>query len=85
MVWEAVAATRFYWPEIPTLGMVTFVNADKVRAKRDPGRCFRRVGFLPEGETVGGLIALRLPPERMPDPAPALLMQLGLDGLKALQ
>ena len=84
MIREAVSATRFYWPETPDLGMVTFVNVEKVRAKRDPGRCFLKAGFLPDGETIGGLIALRLPPDRMPDAAPARGMQLSLEGLKAL-
>jgi hypothetical protein len=58
--------------------MVTFVNRDKVRRKRDPGRCFLRAGFLREGETKGGLVALRLPPERFPDSLPALNSQEAL-------
>ena len=71
LVTEAVAATRSVW-EPPALGMVTFVNRDKTRRKRDPGRCFRKAGFVPDGETKGGLVALRLAPEDMPDPIPAL-------------
>lgn len=66
LILEAVAATRWRWPDTPPLGMVTFVDRDKTRPKRDPGRCFRRAGFEPCGETKGGLVALLLSPERMP-------------------
>jgi len=66
LIVEAVAATRWRWPDPPALGMVTFVDASKVRRKRDPGRCFRKAGFRPCGETRGGLMALRLAPEDMP-------------------
>lgn len=72
LVREAVAATLAVWPEPPDLGMVTFVNRDKVRPKRDPGRCFRKAGFVPCGETKGGLVALQLPPDAMPEPCDAL-------------
>lgn len=69
LIREALAATLWMWPEAPSLGMVTFVNRDKVRRKRDPGRCFRRAGFEPVGETAGGLVALQLLPAAMPVPA----------------
>jgi hypothetical protein len=73
LIREAVAATRFRWPEVPELGMLTFVDAGKVRRKRDPGRCFRRAGFVEVGRTVDlGLVALQLMPHVMPDAAPAL-------------
>jgi hypothetical protein len=67
MIRQAVAATRWRWPEIPPLGMVTFVDAGKVRRKRDPGRCYIRAGFEPDGETKGGLLAFRMRPEAMPE------------------
>lgn len=67
LIVEAVAATRWRWPDTPPLGMVTFVDRDKTRRKRDPGRCFRRAGFEPCGETKGGLVALLLSPENMPE------------------
>jgi len=68
LIREAVAWSRYKW-ETPKLGMVTFVNADKVRRKRDPGRCFIRAGFRNVGHTKGGLIALQILPEDMPKPA----------------
>lgn len=68
LIREAVAVSRSKWPA-PALGMVTFVNADKVRRKRDPGRCFVRAGFRPCGETKGGLLAFQLLVTDMPAPA----------------
>ena len=65
LVREAVAATVWRWP-VPAEGMVTFIDASKVRPKRDPGRCFRRAGFEPAGKTKGGLVALQLLPDAMP-------------------
>lgn len=66
LIRDAVAATRWRWPAVPALGMITFVDADEVRHKRDPGRCFLRAGFERDGETEGGLLAFRMPPEAMP-------------------
>lgn len=53
--------------------MVTFIDRAKVRPTRVRGRdvwgwTYLRAGFEVAGETKGGLIALRLPPERMPEP-----------------
>jgi hypothetical protein len=68
LIREAVAVTKWHYGEPPVLGMVTFVNADKVRRKRDPGRCYLKAGFENVGFTKGGLVALQMLPERMPDP-----------------
>lgn len=62
---EAVAATRTVW-EPPPLGIVTFVDASKTRKKRDPGRCYRRAGWVHVGFTKGGLWAFQQKPEDMP-------------------
>ena len=74
LIRDALAATVWTWPAIPALGMVTFIDADKVRKKRDPGRCFRRAGFIPAipSHTKGGLVALQLLPEAMPDACPPM-------------
>lgn len=79
LIREAIAATRWRWPLVPELGMVTFVDASKTRRKRDPGRCFRRAGFVPCGETKGGLVALQLMPADMPDPEAPLGAQYQLE------
>jgi hypothetical protein len=67
LIREAVAATRWNYGEAPELGMVTFVDTKKVRHKRDPGRCFIKAGFKKCGWTKGGLLALQLRPEDMPE------------------
>lgn len=72
LIVEAVAATRWRWPSVPELGLVTFIDRDKVRPKRDYGYCYLKAGFEADGETQGGLLAFRLRPEAMPDPIPPL-------------
>lgn len=69
LIAEAVAATRWVWPEVPHLGMVTFVDRRKVRST-NPGYCFLQAGFVKDGRTAGGLRALRLAPDAMPKPTP---------------
>lgn len=74
LIREAVAATRQvfagppHFAEPPPEGMVTFVDADQVRRKRDPGRCYVRAGFVRVGFTQGGLVALHLATSAMPAP-----------------
>ena len=67
LILDAIAATRAIFGEPPSLGMITFVDPCKTRRKRDPGRCFRKAGFLPCGVTQEkGLIVLQLLPDAMP-------------------
>ncbi len=72
MIRAAIAATRWVWSDVPPLGMVTFVDATKIRHKRDPGRSYLRAGFSRVGETKGGLLAFQMLPAVMPDPEPPL-------------
>lgn len=58
--------------------MVTFVDTEKVRHKRDPGRCYRKAGWKPCGYTKGGLLALQLLPKDMPQAIKPLDKQLWL-------
>lgn len=78
LITEAVAATLSIWPEPPKLGMVTFVDTSKVRWKRNPGYCYLMAGFERIGETKGGLVALQLHPQAMPEPESPLHAQLEL-------
>lgn len=72
MIRAAIAATRWTWPDVPPLGMITFVDARKVRGKRDPGYCYLMAGFTLIGKTKGGLLTWQMLPEVMPEPlAPA--------------
>lgn len=66
LVLDAVAATRARFGEPPALGMVTFVNPEKIKPTRQPGRCFLKAGFRRVGATQGGLVALQLLPADMP-------------------
>lgn len=81
LIREALAATRYRWPDVPDLGMVTFVNAAKVKRKRDPGRCFIRAGFKVVGQTKkDNLVALQILPGEMPEPDPPVNFQRDLFG-----
>lgn len=71
LIVDALACSRALLGEPPPLGLVTFVDASKVRRKRDPGRCYRRAGFRHVGFTAGGLWAFQIapadfPPARLP-------------------
>lgn len=70
LIVEAVAVTRWKFGKTPRRGMVTFIDKSKVRGKRHFGFCYLKAGFEPVGETGGGLLALHLPPARMPRPQP---------------
>lgn len=68
LIREAVAVTQHQWGSAPDLGIVSFVDAGKVRHKRDPGRCYVRAGFRHVGATKGGLLAFQVLPDEMPEP-----------------
>jgi hypothetical protein len=78
---EAVAATRHIWPEIPALGMVTFIDPKEVKPRMVRGRptwgySYMRAGFKHIGYTKAGLWALQMEPRDMPEPCPATGTQL---------
>jgi hypothetical protein len=69
LIREAVAITRGYWGDAPALGMVTFVDAEEVKHKRDPGRCYKKAGFKLVGRTKEeDLLVWQLLPADMPAP-----------------
>lgn len=79
LVWQACAATRALWGDPPAQGMITFVDEDAIRHKRDPGRCFRRAGFRPVGRTQErDRLVLKLHPEDFPSAEFPLMAQLAL-------
>jgi hypothetical protein len=78
LIREACAASRALWGDPPAVGMVSFVDAAKVRAKRDPGYCYLKAGFERDGETSHGLLAFRLPADRFPPAEQPLRLQLEL-------
>lgn len=72
MIRDAVAATRWHWREVPELGMISFVDENKVRPKEQVGRCYLEAGFKHVGFTKAGLWAFQMLPEDMPQPAAAI-------------
>ncbi len=71
LIRDAIRATLAIWQEPPELGLVTFVDARKVRKKQDFGYCYLKAGFQHVGETAGGLLTFQILPDQMPDPCPA--------------
>jgi hypothetical protein len=76
LIREAIAATRTIWEE-PN-DMITFIDRDKVKKKRDFGRCYLRAGFEKAGETKGGLLALKMSFDSMPEARPPQSLQSNL-------
>ena len=73
LILEALAATRAAWGDPPAIGTITMIDVDAVRHKRDPGRCYRRAGFVPVGWTSKRhRLVLRLYPELHPQSRAAL-------------
>jgi hypothetical protein len=80
LIREAVGVTRWRFGDPPDVPwpFVTFIDRDKTRRKRDPGRCYLRAGWQVIGETKGGLLALGLAPEDMNEPVEPIGAQTGL-------
>lgn len=58
-----IEACSIAWQRWPGARLFTFVNADKVRRKRDPGRCFIRAGWKQCGISKGGLLIFEIFPK----------------------
>lgn len=78
LIREAVRITRWHFGPPPLGGFITFVNAAKVRRKRDPGRCYLRAGWTPRGFTQGGLVVLGLAAQEIGDPLEPVGAQMSL-------
>lgn len=76
LILDALAATRWKWPAGQRYGMITFVDPGKIKKKRDPGRCFRRAGFIERGFTKKGLLVLGIALMDMPTARPPTGAQL---------
>lgn len=83
LITAALAASRFHYQNlVPFLGMVTFIDREKVKptmVRGIPtwGYTYKRAGFKEAGETKGGLLALQILPHEMP-PAQEALPKLSL-------
>jgi hypothetical protein len=73
---DAVAATRDVWPDVPELGMVSFIDPLHVKPRKIRGRqaiaeSYFEAGFVHVGYTKAGLWTMQLWPEDMPEAKPA--------------
>ena len=78
LICDALAASRFLLGEPPELGIVSFIDPQKTRRKRDPGRCYVRAGFMRVGVTGKGLVVLQMKPADMPAAESPIERQLSL-------
>jgi len=81
---DACAATRAEWSDIPTSGMITFIDPNEVTARKVRGRlcigyAYFEAGFVHIGYTKAGLWAMQLTPDRFPLPVAANLAQPALE------
>lgn len=70
LIRDAIAATSWKWPDTPDVGglaMITFVDRSKTKPKRDPGYCYLMAGFESVGHSKGGLVALGIRRENLPE------------------
>lgn len=81
LIRQAVAVTLWRW-SWPPLGMITFVDAGKIRST-NPGYCYLQAGFKRVGHTVGGLVALQMLPQDMPKAESPLEAQMELFSTRA--
>lgn len=77
LILQAIAATRWFW-DPPALGIITFVDTDKIRST-NPGYCYLMAGFHRlEKTTRDGKRVLQMLPHEMPEPEPPIMAQLRL-------
>ena len=77
---DALAATRAEWPDVPALGLVTFIDplhvaARKVRGRIAIGFSYFEAGFHHVGYTKQGLWVMQITADRMPPAEPAGVLQ----------
>lgn len=72
---QAVAATRAKWPDVPALGIVSFIDPLAVQSRKVRGRLaiaesYFAAGWSHVGYTKAGLWVMQQRPEDMPAPDP---------------
>ena len=76
LIRDAISVTIYKYPDIPDLGMVTFIDPIKVspifrNGVPTWGYAWKKAGFKFVGWTKSRLMAWQLPPSEMPDKAPS--------------
>lgn len=74
LIERAVAITRQYYGKPPELGIITFVDASKVRST-NPGYCYLMAGWKHVGWTKSGKKVFQQLPDEMPAAASELIMR----------
>jgi hypothetical protein len=74
LIRQAIAASLWRLGKAPSLGLVTFIDREKVRpimvrGAKTWGWTWLKAGFHAVGETKGGLLAFQILPDEMPVPA----------------
>lgn len=82
---QAISATVWKWPDVPSLGMVTFIDPAevaprKIRNRSTWGHAYFEAGFKHVGYTKAGLWAFQMLPHEMPGAVPPIGAQLTLAG-----
>lgn len=75
---EAIAATLAEWPDVPSLGIVSFIDPSEVTPRMIRGRqtwahSYFEAGFVHVGYTKAGLWTMQMTPDRMPSPQKAFV------------
>ena len=79
LIIDALKATRWKYPDVPDMGMVTFIDPGKVKPKKNPGFCFLKAGFEYVGKTKRNrLLVLQLKPENFPEAEPPYNARLSM-------
>lgn len=82
---QAIAATRWNWPDIPASGMVTFIDPAEVEPRKIRGRptwghSYFEAGFKHVGYTKAGLWTFQMLADDMPEPLAPIGGQLLIGG-----
>ena len=72
LIQQAVVSTRQKWPEVPELGMISFIDPSKVqprpiRGRKTWGHSWFEAGFNHVGYTKGGLWTFQIAAEKIED------------------
>lgn len=83
LIKKAVSVTRYYYGQPPSLGIVSFVNPNKVRGIKRRGKtiygyCYLKAGWRHVGFTKGGLWVWQQLPDEMPPPEKPFYWQRSL-------
>lgn len=82
---QAISSTRFYWPQIPDRGMISFIDPKEVKPRAIRGRhtwghSYFEAGFKHVGYSGRGLWVFQILAADMPLPEPPIGAQFSMGG-----